>query len=93
MEISIGPFIVWAPTNEAFAAIGHETLNSILDDTNLLKDILTYHLALFLQPYTLIPSIKDQQTLPTVQGEIVRINVYRKKGSSFASERVNICLL
>jgi transforming growth factor-beta-induced protein len=81
---------VWAPTNEAFAAIGPETLNFILSDASLLKDILTYHLGLFLQPYTLVPAIKDELTLPTVQGEVTRINVYRKKGSSFVSERVNI---
>ena len=86
----IGPFIVWAPTNEAFAAIGPETLNFILSDASLLKDILTYHLGLFKQPYTLVPAIKDELTLPTVQGEVTRINVYRKKGSSFVSERVNI---
>nr|CAH0105022.1 unnamed protein product [Daphnia galeata] len=81
------PFIVWAPTNEAFAAIGPETLNFILSDASLLKDILTYHLGLFLQTYTLVPAIKDELTLPTVQGEVTRINVYRKKGSSFVSER------
>ncbi|EFX73084.1 hypothetical protein DAPPUDRAFT_307974 [Daphnia pulex] len=82
-----GPFVVWAPTNEAFSAIDRETFNSILIDSSLLKDILTYHLTLFGQPYTLISAIKDELARPTVQGQVVRINVYRKKGSSFASKR------
>jgi uncharacterized surface protein with fasciclin (FAS1) repeats len=90
IAVQTGPFVVWAPTNEAFSAIDRESFNSILIDSSLLKDILTYHLTLFGQPYTLISAIKDELARPTVQGQVVRINVYRKKGSSFASKRVNI---
>ncbi|MFO7724945.1 MAG: fasciclin domain-containing protein [Oceanipulchritudo sp.] len=38
-----GPFTVFAPTDEAFAALGEETLNSLLDDPETLADILLYH--------------------------------------------------
>ena len=79
---------MWAPTNEAFAAIDPTTLKAILNDASLLKDILTYHLVPFNMSSTLIPSIHIELTLPSVQGEIFRINVYRKKGTSFASEAV-----
>lgn len=83
-----GTFTVWAPTNEAFAAIDPTTLKAILNDASLLKDILTYHLVPFKISSTLIPSIHIELTLPSVQGELFRINVYRKKGTSFASEAV-----
>jgi len=40
-----GPFTVFAPTNEAFAKIDAETLNSLLEAKNqdALANILTYH--------------------------------------------------
>jgi uncharacterized surface protein with fasciclin (FAS1) repeats len=40
-----GPFTVFAPTNDAFAAVGEETLNSLLQPENRdqLTSILTYH--------------------------------------------------
>ena len=38
-----GPFTVFAPTDEAFAAIPADQLAAILDDTELLTAILTYH--------------------------------------------------
>lgn len=38
-----GPLTVFAPTDEAFAALGDETLNSLLADPETLADILLYH--------------------------------------------------
>lgn len=38
-----GPLTVFAPTQEAFAALGEETLNSLLGDPDTLADILLYH--------------------------------------------------
>ena len=38
-----GPFTIFAPTNDAFAAIPAETLDMVLADTDLLTSILTYH--------------------------------------------------
>ena len=40
-----GPFTVFAPTNDAFAKIDSETLNSLLEEKNqkVLTNILTYH--------------------------------------------------
>ena len=40
-----GPFTVFAPTNDAFAKIDSETLNSLLEEKNqkVLAKILTYH--------------------------------------------------
>ena len=41
----VGPFTVFAPTNDAFAKIDSETLNSLLEKDNQksLANILTYH--------------------------------------------------
>ena len=38
-----GPFTIFAPNNEAFAAVSDADLDTILADTDLLTDILTYH--------------------------------------------------
>ena len=40
---SPGPYTVLAPTDEAFAKIPKETLDSWLQDTGKLKQIITYH--------------------------------------------------
>lgn len=71
---------VWAPINEAFAAVDSKTIN----DAGLLKDILNYHLVSFKNDPKEISSIQNDLTVPTVQGEVVRINIYRRKGVSFA---------
>lgn len=36
-------FTVFAPTDDAFALLGQETIDSLLADTDTLSDILTYH--------------------------------------------------
>jgi uncharacterized surface protein with fasciclin (FAS1) repeats len=38
-----GPFTIFAPTNDAFAAIPEDQLSAILADKDLLTSILTYH--------------------------------------------------
>jgi uncharacterized surface protein with fasciclin (FAS1) repeats len=40
---SDGPFTIFAPTNDAFAAIPAEDLDAVLADQELLSSILTYH--------------------------------------------------
>ncbi|WP_286235892.1 fasciclin domain-containing protein [Thalassotalea sediminis] len=36
-------FTVFAPTDDAFALLGDDTINALLEDTDTLSDILTYH--------------------------------------------------
>ena len=38
-----GTFTVFAPTDDAFALLGEDTINNLLADTDTLSDILTYH--------------------------------------------------
>ncbi len=40
---SDGPFTIFAPTNDAFAAVDAEVLDAVLADTDLLTSVLTYH--------------------------------------------------
>lgn len=69
----IGPFTVFAPTNEAFAAVDADTLKLILSDVEILKRVLLYHVvASELSP----SSIKNELTPRTVEGGFLRINVY-----------------
>lgn len=64
---------MFAPTNEAFAAVDPPTLSAILADVNLLKRVLTYHVV----GSTLSSeSIKNDLATKTLAGESLRINVY-----------------
>ncbi|XP_045027201.1 transforming growth factor-beta-induced protein ig-h3 [Daphnia magna] len=83
-----GPRIVLTPTNEAFAVIDPGILATIINDIDLLRDILTYHLVFFRQPFTIVSAILHELALPTAQGGLVRFNLYRQRGSSFATEDI-----
>jgi transforming growth factor-beta-induced protein len=41
-----GPFTVFAPTDTAFMKLGQTTIDALKADTNLLKEILLYHVTL-----------------------------------------------
>ena len=43
LTVRSGPFTIFAPYNDAFAAIPADDLNAILADNDLLTSILTYH--------------------------------------------------
>jgi uncharacterized surface protein with fasciclin (FAS1) repeats len=71
---SEGPFTVFAPTNDAFAALPDGTLESLLEEANKgqLTDILTYHVV----PGKVMSSdLSDGMTATTVQGQEITINV------------------
>lgn len=67
-----GPFTVFAPTDDAFAALPAGTLDSLLADIPALTGVLTYHV---------IPSrvwsqqLVDDSTVATVQGSNVTIDL------------------
>ena len=71
---SDGPFTVFAPTNEAFAALPDGTLESLLKEENRdqLVKILTYHVV----PGKVMSSdLQDGMMAETVQGSSVTINL------------------
>lgn len=62
---SEGPFTVFAPTNEAFSALGKEVLESVLADKAKLTSILTYHVV----PEKLMAAdVLARTSLTTVEG-------------------------
>jgi transforming growth factor-beta-induced protein len=66
---SAGPFTVFAPTNDAFAALLHElgiTADQLLANKPLLTQVLTYHV---LASRSLASSFNDGLALATVQGQ------------------------
>jgi len=70
---SAGPFTVFAPTNDAFSALGSDTINSLMKPENkaALVDILTYHVVSS-QAYS--GDLKHGQTITTVQGGTVKVS-------------------
>merc|ERR1711957_1081994 len=71
---SPGPFTVFAPTNEAFAALPNGTLDSLLQPENKpqLVDILTYHVV---GTAAVSSDLVDGQHLITVEGKAVTVHV------------------
>ncbi|REL28887.1 adhesin [Thalassotalea euphylliae] len=43
LDDASGTFTVFAPTDDAFALLGQDTIDALLADTDTLSDILTYH--------------------------------------------------
>ena len=70
-----GPFTVFAPTNEAFNALGSATLQKLLDPANkaLLVNILTYHVVSGRDIHC--KDFKDGQLIQTADGQIVTVAV------------------
>merc|ERR1711907_598878 len=65
---SPGPFTVFAPTNEGFAALPEGTVDTLLQPENKaqLADILTYHV---LPAQVLSTDLKPSQSVETVEGK------------------------
>merc|ERR1712199_12989 len=72
---SPGPFTVFAPTNEGFAALPEGTLDSLMKPENKaeLVDILTYHV---LPEQVLSAELKFFRFATTVEGKELRIYKY-----------------
>merc|ERR1712083_1280560 len=71
---SKGPFTVFAPTNDAFAALPAGTLDTLLKPENKadLVDILTYHV---LPVQVLSTDLAPEQNVTTVEGKDLHVTV------------------
>jgi len=69
-----GPFTVFAPTNEAFAALPEGTLESLLKPENKAKlvAVLTYHVV---SGSVMSTDLKDDMEAKTVQGENIAVDL------------------
>lgn len=67
-----GPFTVFAPTDEAFAALPAGTVDSLLADIPALTNVLTYHVV----PGTVMSGdLSEGLTAATVQGSEITITL------------------
>jgi uncharacterized surface protein with fasciclin (FAS1) repeats len=64
-----GPLTVFAPSNAAFEAL---TVDALLDDTDLLAEVLQYHVV---EGEVLAADLSDGQTIETLQGDELRVSV------------------
>jgi len=60
-----GPFTLFAPTNDAFAALDQETLDAVGADMGLLTNVLLYHVV---EGTVLSSDLVDEAMVPTVNG-------------------------
>ncbi len=68
-----GPFTVFAPTDEAFAAVPKETLDSLLaDPKGALTDVLTYHVV---AGKIMSTDLSDGMMAETVNGQPLKITI------------------
>ncbi len=67
-----GPFTVFAPTDEAFAALPKETLDALLADPKALAEILTYHV---LAGKVMAADVTDGLSAPTLAGPAVAFKI------------------
>ena len=67
-----GPFTVFAPTDDAFAALPAGTIEAVLADIDLLTAILTYHVV---GGTTLSTDLMDGMSVETLNGESVNVTI------------------
>ena len=69
-----GPFTVFAPVNSAFAALGQETIDRLLEDGNqaLLQKVLGYHVV---PGRVFAADLEDGQTVTTLEGSDLTIDL------------------
>ena len=67
-----GPFTVFAPTDDAFAALPEGTVEALLEDIPALTDILLYHVV---AGDVRAADVVTLESAVTVQGEVVSITV------------------
>lgn len=67
-----GPFTVFAPTDEAFAALPDGTLESLLENPQQLAEVLTYHVV---PDRVFSGDVVTIDAAPTVQGSEIQVSV------------------
>mmetsp|Transcript_2444 Transcript_2444/g.7585 ORF Transcript_2444/g.7585 Transcript_2444/m.7585 type:complete len:417 (+) Transcript_2444:114-1364(+) len=67
-----GTFTIFAPTDDAFAALGNVTLAALGNDTETLTEILTYHVA---SGEFFSTDLSDGMTIPTLSGGNLTVSI------------------
>ncbi|MFY1111809.1 MAG: fasciclin domain-containing protein, partial [Methanosarcinaceae archaeon] len=77
-----GPFTVFAPTDDAFAALPNETIEALQNDTEALSQILLYHVA---DGKLMAEDVANLTNITTLQGSNITVNV-TEDGRVFVDE-------
>ncbi|CAB9523968.1 beta-induced protein ig-h3 [Seminavis robusta] len=68
-----GPFTVFAPTNDAFAALDHATVTALAaDPSGALTDVLLYHVV---EGTVLAEDLTDGQRVTTLNGAVLEVSI------------------
>ncbi|ROT62842.1 putative transforming growth factor-beta-induced protein ig-h3-like [Penaeus vannamei] len=67
------PFTVFAPTNDAFSALDPKLVNYLLQNPQILKNVLLYHV---LPGQVFSSSLEDDLVANSAQGRSVRVNLF-----------------
>merc|ERR1712119_75682 len=70
-----GPFTVFAPDNDAFAKLPADLVDTLMEDVELLKKVLLFHVA---SGNVMSKDISNDITVDSVEGSPLRANVYLK---------------
>jgi uncharacterized surface protein with fasciclin (FAS1) repeats len=82
---SEGPFTVFAPTDEAFAALPEGTLESLLADPEALKKVLLYHVV---EGKVTSDQVVGMTTATSVEGSPIAISV--KDGTVYLNDSAKV---
>lgn len=70
-----GPFTVFAPTNEAFAKLPADLVNTLTSDVELLKKVLLFHVV---SGEVYSKDLSNDLSVNSVEGSPLRVNIYLK---------------
>jgi transforming growth factor-beta-induced protein len=84
---SEGPFTVFAPTDDAFAALPAGTVEALLEDIPTLTEILLYHVV---SGEVMAADVVGLSAAPTVQGSDISIEV--RDGAVFLNDTVQVII-
>jgi transforming growth factor-beta-induced protein len=82
-----GPFTVFAPTDDAFAALPEGTVDALLNDIPALTDILLYHVV---AGKAMAADVVDLSSVTTVQESEINIRV--EDGSVFLNDTAQVII-
>jgi uncharacterized surface protein with fasciclin (FAS1) repeats len=82
-----GPFTVFAPTDDAFAALPEGTVEALLGDIPTLSNILLYHVV---SGKAMAADVVNLDTVVTLEGQSISISI--EDGNVFLNENVQVII-
>ena len=67
-----GPFTIFAPTDDAFSKLDDDIADALVDDINLLRDVLLYHV---INDRIFAADINDEDIVKTILGQPIKFAV------------------